>query len=264
MNELRKQGSPEATDELWSLANEPNALINTYSGCICNGVRFHTIHRDNRHKTQNSGLVVEGDHEGQPNQFYGFLTKVWEMTYLFNHRVVLFQCEWFNTGSSRTLRVDAHCTSIDVRSRWYKDDPFVLPSQVQQVFYVNDTKLGDHWKIVERIQRRGIWNVPERDNLETNGTPTEVFQQDTTTEISPIVVDDPIAISLRRNDIESEIVSEDAGLYLTTQRAQPEDIDNETFICDDEDEDEVMGDFDDEEEEEELHSDSDVDTDVEP
>lgn len=136
------QKSPEATKELWSLANGPEALVNTYSGCICNGIRFHSIDRDNRRKSQNSGLVVEGDHEGRSLNFYGYLCKVWEMTYLYNHKVVLFQCEWFNSGTKKTLCEEPHLTSIDVRSRWYKDDPFVLPSQVQKVFYVDDTKLG--------------------------------------------------------------------------------------------------------------------------
>ncbi|XP_028087696.1 uncharacterized protein LOC114288392 [Camellia sinensis] len=64
MNELRSQVSPEVTDDMWSLANGPSGLVNTYSGCICNGVRYHTIDRNNRRKSQNSGLVVEGEHEG--------------------------------------------------------------------------------------------------------------------------------------------------------------------------------------------------------
>ncbi|XP_058216777.1 uncharacterized protein LOC131327648 [Rhododendron vialii] len=149
MNELWNQGSPEATDELWSLANGPDALIDTYSGCISNGVQFHTIEHDNRHTSQNSGVLMVGEHEQQTIDFYGFLTKVWELSYLFNHRVVLFQCEWYNTGSSRTMRVDAHCKSIDTSTRWYKDDSFVLPSQVQQVFYIKDTKFGENWKVVE-------------------------------------------------------------------------------------------------------------------
>ncbi|XP_028104390.1 uncharacterized protein LOC114303461 [Camellia sinensis] len=70
INQLRNQVSSEATDELWSLANSPSAIVNTYSGCISNGVRFHTIDRDNHRKTQNSGLVVEGDHEGHSMRFY--------------------------------------------------------------------------------------------------------------------------------------------------------------------------------------------------
>lgn len=181
---------------------------------------------------------------------------------MFGHRVVLFQCEWYDTGSVKTMRVDAHCTSIDIRSRWYEDDSFVLPSQVQQVFYIPDTKLGDNWNIVEQIQRRGIWNVPESENLETNSVPNEVFQQETTTEVPPIVIEDSVVTSLRRNDIEPAIISEDVVLQFDTRRAQAEGAaDDDTFMYDDGDE--LMGDFDDEDEEED-HSDFDIDIDIEP
>ena len=119
---MRNERSPEASDELWALANGPVGIVNIYSGCISNGVRFHSYERDMRHKSQNSGLVVEG--EGHTTSFYGRLCKVWEMTYLFGYRVILFQCEWYNSGSSKTFRVEPHSTSIDVRSQWFKDDPF--------------------------------------------------------------------------------------------------------------------------------------------
>ncbi|XP_058217220.1 uncharacterized protein LOC131328268 [Rhododendron vialii] len=76
-----------------------------------------------------------------------------------------------NSSCSRFFRVDAHCSSIDVKSQWYKDDPFVFPSQVQQVFYIADTKLGNNYRFV--------------------------------------VEDPPIVTSLRRNDIEPAIIREE-------------------------------------------------------
>lgn len=142
MNRLRVEESPEATDELWSLANGPNLLVKEYSGCIINGIRFHTKELDDRRTSQNSGVLVRGDHEHQMHDFYGHISKVWELEYRCQNKVVLFQCEWYNTGNTgrtRTMRKDAYCTSIDVTSRWYQSDPFVLPSQVKQVFYLNDT-----------------------------------------------------------------------------------------------------------------------------
>ena len=39
---------------------------------------------------------------------------------MFHHKVVLFQCKWYNTGTSgrrRTIRTNAHCTSIDVETK---------------------------------------------------------------------------------------------------------------------------------------------------
>ncbi|XP_028072583.1 uncharacterized protein LOC114274804 [Camellia sinensis] len=229
MNQLRAQGLPEATDDMWSLANGPSVNVNLYSACISNGVRFHSKDRDSSHKCQNSGLVVEGEHERQTINFYGYLNRVWEMHYMLGHRVVLFQCEWFNTGNNRTLHTDTHCTSIDVRRRWYKDDPFVLPSHVKQVFYVDDTKLGGHWKVVERLQHRGIWDVPEQDGFE----PDNVLQQNETTDAVPVSVEDPVTISLHRNDIDPQIIPSEVVLQLVNQ-AHNDGVDEEDG-CDNED-----------------------------
>ena len=45
---------------------------------------------------------------------------------------------------------------------------FILPSQVRQVFYLQDTKLGERWKIVQSIQHRGVFDVPEVGGGESN------------------------------------------------------------------------------------------------
>lgn len=259
MNQLRDEGSPEATEDLWSLANGPLVNVNIYSGCISNGIRFHTKDRDSHRKSQNSGVMVEGDHEGKTIGFYGNLCRVWELNYICGRRVVLFQCEWFNTGRSRFIKADAHFTSIDVRSRWYKNDPFVLPIQVKQVFYVNDTKFGDHWKVIERLQHRGIWDIPQRDEgLEPSDAPaTDVFQQDETTNAVPnIVVDDSVEVRLTRDDVDPEIIP--SNVVLESHSRQ----DISSFPEEDEDEDESMGEPSDNEFA--IESDSDIDPDVEP
>lgn len=59
------------------------------------------------------------------------------------------------------MQVDKHFISIDIRSRWYKNDPFALPVQVHQVFHIEDTKLGKNWQIVQRVQHRHLWDLPE-------------------------------------------------------------------------------------------------------
>ena len=88
------------TDELWSLVNGPNLLVKEYSGCIVNGVRFRTREVDNRCKTQNSGVLAEGDHKGKMHNFYGHLINVWEFEYMCQKKVILFQCEWYNIGNT--------------------------------------------------------------------------------------------------------------------------------------------------------------------
>lgn len=144
------QMSEKTTGVLWALANGPIRLnTNFYSGCMVNGVRFHTRERDVLRKTQNNGLVVEGMHKNKSIEYFGFLRSVIELTYIGDYKVILFQCEWFDMGSKKTMQADKHFISIDIRSRLYKNDPFVLPVQVQQVFYIDDTKLGKHWQIVK-------------------------------------------------------------------------------------------------------------------
>lgn len=230
MNDLRSEGSSEATDELWSLANGPGSIIDLYSGCISNGIRFHTKDRESRRRCQNSGLVVEGDHNGMNINFYGYLCKIWELRYLHGGNVVLFQCEWYNTGRKSRIYVDEHVSSVDVSRLWYKHDPFVLPSQVRQVFYVNDTNKGKNWRVVEWVRHRGVWDVPERDDVSNIA-----FQQDEPIDCIPICTEDT-NIFYSQDDVDPEIVGDDE---------QTED-----HLNDEDDEDDTLAEYLDEEEDE--------------
>jgi hypothetical protein len=56
---------------------------------------------------------------------------------------------------------------VNTSHKWYESDPFILAAQAAQVFYLNDPKLGDSWKVVEKLTNRNIYDVPtivERDN----------------------------------------------------------------------------------------------------
>ncbi|KAH7849967.1 hypothetical protein Vadar_025729 [Vaccinium darrowii] len=210
INRLRANKSKVATDELWSLANGPNLLVKEYSGCIINGVRYRTREVDNRRRSQNSGVLAEGDHEGKMHNFYGHLIKVLEFEYMCQKNVILFQCEWYNTGNTGrncTIRADNYCTSIDVKSRWYQSDPFILPSQAKQVFYLNDTKWGEPWQVVQLVQHRGVFDIPEvgdgepPDPQECN----DAFQQESMTSSVPIDMVDNI--SYHREDVQVEVIA---------------------------------------------------------
>ncbi|XP_028068682.1 uncharacterized protein LOC114271251 [Camellia sinensis] len=174
INRLRVDEAPEATEELWSLANGPNFLVKEYSGCIINGY--------------NTG----------------------------------------NTGRSRTVRADAYCTSIDVTSRWYQSDPFILPSQAKLVFYLNDTKWGQPWQVVQRVQHKGVFDVPEvgdgepPDQLEFN----DAFQQENINSVVPINIED--IIRFHRDDIEVEVISNN-----TKRDGRDDEEDEELGILDD-------------------------------
>ena len=88
MNRLKVNESPEATKQLWSLANGPKPHVKEYTVCMVNGVKFHTRDLNNHHVTQNNGVCTEGDHEGEMHDFYGHLCKIWELEFMFRHKVV--------------------------------------------------------------------------------------------------------------------------------------------------------------------------------
>ena len=76
MNRLKVNESPEATKQLWSLANGLKLHVKEYTVCMVNGVKFHIRDLDNHRVTQNSGVYTEGDHEGEMHDFYGHVCKI--------------------------------------------------------------------------------------------------------------------------------------------------------------------------------------------
>ena len=93
MNRLKVNKSSKPTKQLWSLANDPKSLVKECLVCMVNGVRFHTRDLDNHRVTQNSSVFTKGDHEREIQDFYGHVCKIWELEYMFCHKVVLFWCE---------------------------------------------------------------------------------------------------------------------------------------------------------------------------
>jgi hypothetical protein len=66
----------KVTEDLFALACEPDRRVRLYSACIADGVRYHTVDHEKNRKTQNSGIVSKGDHDGEEIDFYGQLTSI--------------------------------------------------------------------------------------------------------------------------------------------------------------------------------------------
>ncbi|XP_060672435.1 uncharacterized protein LOC132803435 [Ziziphus jujuba] len=150
------------------------------SGCVVNGVRYRTKVRDDRLVTQNCGIWVVGDHDGESCDFYGVIEDIIVLDYRSKHSVVLFRCAWFDTNvKKKKMITEFQITNINVTSYWYKNDPFVLASQAKQVFYVDDYKMGQHWKVVRKVHHRHLWDFPDRlDEGDDHGDSFEVYELD--------------------------------------------------------------------------------------
>ena len=79
--------------ELFALSLGPDSCFKRYNKLIYNAVRFHITEFDSRKKTQNSGVLVEGNQGDKKVEFYGVLTDIYEFTYVRNKRVILFKCK---------------------------------------------------------------------------------------------------------------------------------------------------------------------------
>ena len=138
------------------------------AACSVNGVRYSTVAREKHLKTKNSGVMDKGTHRGETIEFYGVLKEVIELQYnsSLQHRrsVVLFRCDWYNQERKIVcIKDDGHFKSININSFWYKSDPFILATQSTKIFYLQDNDLGNDWRVVQKFEHMGIYDVPEKD-----------------------------------------------------------------------------------------------------
>lgn len=203
MQRLRSAKSPIASDEVYALACGPDRRVNRYSGCVVNGIRFHAKEREKNLRTQNSGVIVIGEHHSQEIEFYGVLQDIIELKYIDNKSVFLFKCDWWNVGNKKTgISVDQHFTSVNISKTWYEDDQFVLANQVSQCFYVSDTKLRGAWQVVQRVDPRNIYDVLEK-NEEVDML-HDVFQHEEQIVVNEIQDEDVTLTKLDREDVPSD------------------------------------------------------------
>jgi hypothetical protein len=180
-NRICGSNAANVSKQLYDLACGPDYLVRSYKGCIVNGVRFHTTECEQTRTTQNSGIVVRGEHGTSNIEFYGVLRNILELRYPGPNHVYLFECDWWNTGIRTGMQTDQYFTTVNTSRTWYESDPFILASQASQVFYLNDIKLGGSWKVVQKMTHRNIYDIPtilERDNEEEDqGVSGEVHQE---------------------------------------------------------------------------------------
>ncbi|KAK1612763.1 hypothetical protein QYE76_036436 [Lolium multiflorum] len=76
--------------------------------------------------------------------------------------VYLFRCDWFDLASRGSkIKDDGYFKSVNTSVLWFKNSPFILASQAETCFYLEDTKFGDPWKVVQKFSHRHVYDVPE-------------------------------------------------------------------------------------------------------
>ncbi|KAK8492476.1 hypothetical protein V6N11_021142 [Hibiscus sabdariffa] len=119
--------------QLFNLACGPDKRIFRYTSYLINGWRFNTKERDLQLKSQNSGVFVKGDKSTGNLDYYGVSTDIIQLNYPGDNSVVLFK-----------LRTE---------------EPYVLASQAEQVYYVKDIK-DLNWQVAVKTKPCDLYDLP--------------------------------------------------------------------------------------------------------
>ncbi|CAL8085665.1 unnamed protein product [Prunus armeniaca] len=178
VNKLKSSNSPTYSEELYNLAFGP-IRAELFSGCHVNGIKFLGAAREDKLCTQNSGVHVPGGGESTDIDFYGKLTTVVQLLYKDRYQVIMFKCRWFDTNPNRqgSVKIDHGLISVNINRTWYDDDPFILANMAKQIVYLDDPKAGSGWKVVQHMDQRNVYAIPELDPTDNDVTDHDVTDQ---------------------------------------------------------------------------------------
>lgn len=192
----------------------PNRVARKFTGYIVNGYRFHTKFRDSRCTTQNSGVFLtakttsfasskdQNPIVGDVN-YYGSIEEIFELDYWGAFTVVLFKCCWYQEEK------DSYGLTRVNFSKCHKTDPYVLSSQVQQVFYVEDAVEKNSHYVIKKLPRD--WCDTENQNaMEEDMSNTHSHDMGIGGELEPEVVDggwirDDVPVIQLETELEAEV-----------------------------------------------------------
>ena len=144
---------------------------------------FCIIAHDIRKRSQNNGVyvpTVDGE------TYYRKLTQIIEVEYYNRMKYVLFKCDWVDNTRDGGWKLDKYgLTLINFKNLVHRGDhitvePYVLTSQVEQVFYVEDGRDPD-WACVVRTKPRNVYDVGQgqgSDDEQPNYYESETLQFD--------------------------------------------------------------------------------------
>ncbi|BBN67898.1 hypothetical protein Prudu_222S000100 [Prunus dulcis] len=163
VNKLKSSNSPTYSDELYNLAFGRFAL-NCFRVVILTALNFWGLHEITSCVAKQR-CHVPGGGESTNIDFYGKLTTVVQLLYKDRYQVIMFKCRWFDSNPNRpgSVKIDHGLLSVNINRTWYDDDPYILANMATQIVYLDDPKAGSSWKVVQKMDHRNMYAIPELD-----------------------------------------------------------------------------------------------------
>ncbi|KAI3710052.1 hypothetical protein L2E82_39825 [Cichorium intybus] len=244
--------SNNVNQQLKNLAQGPLRHVWSHKGYFVNGYKFHTEKYGDGQVTHNNGVCVRGStYNEHALDYYGLLNEVLEVEYHgVDCYVVFFNCTWFDTAKNGGVTVDTKHNLVDIKynSRILKDEPFVLASQTEQVYYTLYPSMAkdlEDWWAVVKMKPRSIYEVGEcvgvdeevdNDDIDDEGRFFQESEMLKVTTISPQnEVEEPICPVIE-GEFEEVYDNGDEGIEVSEKFEEfdnnSDDDDDEVNICD--------------------------------
>ena len=237
--------------DLRSLAFGPDQRVLVHTACNVNGARFRTLASEENLRTQNSGVMnIASFGDQEETEYYGVVKEILELRYLSTKErqrsVFLFRCDWYDlaSGKKTKMRDDGYFKSVNTTALWYKNDPFILARQAKTCFYLEDTKYGAPWKVVQTFSHRHVYDVPENDEGTQQGEEInkDAYQEDlcSSARIVNVVDDEEEDVDVDDLDLNDEVqrIEKRIGAQL---RRELDALNKEVQNSDDEDVEQLQG-----------------------
>ena len=174
---MRTTTDASLSDEIKYLAKGPYRYARRFKGYIINGFHFRIKGRDKRRTNHNSDIILNASttsyairRDKNPRTrdvtYYGELIDIIEIRYTNDMKFVMFKCNWIdnNVGMKRD---EFKFTLVNFNHLLYKenritDEPFIMASQAEQVWYVQDPLALD-WHVVVKTTSRDYFDMYSKD-----------------------------------------------------------------------------------------------------
>jgi hypothetical protein len=226
----------------------PSKYVTCYNGIIVNGYRFHTKENGQNKATMNSGVCVRGSIYGENDlDYYGILEEILELSYLgIQNKVFLLRCHWFDPING--VKVDVRYGLVDVKpkSKLQTNEPFVLASQAQQVYYTmypqsNGRGSGDWWEACKVRRKLFVAESFNNEHADLNQLDAKDYYQDDGSFGTPVVVEDEhvflFDINSPMEEVEENDIYNPAGVPFDDEfisESESDDSENDDSFDEDE------------------------------
>lgn len=163
-NKVRKSNSNNMSNLKKWLAFGPGEEVTSYSGYVINGNRIHTKYAEK--STQNSGVHVQAEticrssardnsHVSGKLCYYGVIRDIILLDY-YKFKYPIFHCDWANINAGVKVEEGFTLVNLHQGQQQFLNDPFILASQVKQVFYSRENDTSS-WYCVLKAPSRGFY-----------------------------------------------------------------------------------------------------------